>query len=185
MSVIFPFTGARGSFHHAGAAIQPLLWAVTPIGMNLVLNRLRERGRFTDRNAPVVFQSLLVLWAVLFTVFLVNVRVVSGWAKDDVIYAAVQAKLKESGINSKDVVIVPNPPGYYVRSGQPAIRLPSGDESTVIAVAGRFGASYLVLEQSNSLGALQSLYDHPQSHEDFVYLGEVSGARLYRILLAP
>jgi hypothetical protein len=185
MSVIFPFAGARGSFHHAGAAVQPLFWAVTPIGMNLVLDWLRKNGRFTDRNAPLIFQSLLVLWAVLFTLFLVNFRVVSGWAKDDVIYAAVEQKFQENGISPKDVVIVPNPPGYYVRSGRSAIRLPVGDESTIRTVAEKFNAKYLVLEQSNSLGALQSLYDEPQTHTGFIYLGEVEGAHLYRVVIAP
>jgi hypothetical protein len=185
MSLIFPFAGARGSFHHAGAAVQPLFWAVTPIGMSIVLNWLREHGRFTDRNAPVVFQGLLIVWAILFTGFLVNFRVVSGWAKDDVIYAAVEEKFRENGINSKDIVIVPNPPGYYVRSGQSAIRLPVGDESTILEVAKKFGAKYLVLEQSSSLGALQSLYDNPQTNKDFIYLGEVENAHLYRVVIEP
>lgn len=185
MSVIFPFAGARGSFHHAGAAVQPLFWAVTPIGMSRLLDWLRAKGRFTDHNAPLVFQSLLVVWTILFTVFLVDIRVLSGWAKDDVIYAAVEEKFQENGISPKDVVIVPNPPGYYVRSGRSAIRLPVGDESTILTLARKFNAYYLVLEQSNSLGGLQSLYDNPQSQPDFIYLGEVDGAHLYRVEAVP
>ncbi len=185
MSVIFPFAGERGSFHHAGAAVQPLFWAVTPIGMRLVLDWLRTKGRFTDRNAPFVFQGLLVVWAILFTLFLVNIRVLGGWARDDVMYAAVEEKFHENGISPKDVVIVPNPPGYYVRTGRSAIRLPVGDESTIQTVAEKFGAKYLVIERSDSLGALQSLYDMPQSHAGFTYLGEVDGAHLYRVVVVP
>jgi hypothetical protein len=80
-----------------------------------------------------------------------------------------------------DVVIIPNPPGYYVRTGRSAVRLPLGDESTVLDVAQKFQAKYLVIERSDSLGALQDLYDRPQSNSTFIYLGEVAGAHLYRI----
>jgi hypothetical protein len=98
-----------------------------------------------------------------------------------VIYASVEKKLQESGISPEDIVIVPNPPGYYVRTGRSAIRLPLGDESTVLDVAKRFGAAYLILEQSNSYVGLQDLYDHPRGNPAFVYLGEVEGSHLYRI----
>ena len=186
MSVIFPFAGARGSFHHAGAALQPLFWAVAPIGVEVLLAWSRDKNQFTDKNAPYIFHGALVLWAILFTGFLVNIRVIeSGWAEDDVIYASVEEKFQENGISPKDVVIVPNPPGYYVRTGRSAIRLPLGDESTILAVAERYQAKYLVLEKSDSLAALQDLYDNPRGNPAFDYLGEAEGARLYRIAPEP
>jgi hypothetical protein len=106
----------------------------------------------------------------------------TGWARDDVLYAAVDAKLHESGIGPRDVVIVRNPPGYFVRTGRSAILLPYGDESVLLAVAESFAARFLVLEKTNSLGAIQGLYDNPGRYPAFVYLGEVDGARLYRIV---
>jgi hypothetical protein len=186
MSVVFPFAGSRGSFHHAGAAVQPLWWVAVPIGLETVLAWARRRDWFVDKNAPYVFHGALVILAMLFTGYLVNVRVVaSGWAKDDVIYASVEKKLQETGISPMDVVIVPNPPGYYVRTGRSAVRLPLGDESAILEVARRYHAMYLILEESNSLGALQSLYDNPESNSSFIYLGEVAGAHLYRVESVP
>jgi len=186
LSVVFPYAGARGSFHHAGAALQPLFWAVAPIGMDTVLEWARRKGQFADHNAPYVFQGLLVLWAILLTGFLVNIRVVeSGWARDDVIYPSVEAKLQKNGISPRDVVIVPNPPGYYVRTGRSAVRLPTGDEATVLDVAEKFHAKYLVLEKSDALGELQDLYNESGGDPSFVYLGEVEGARLYRVINVP
>ena len=186
MTVIFPFAGSRGSFHHAGAAIQPFWWVTAPIGLDVVLEWIKKRGWFTDKNAPYVFHGVLILLMVVFTVYLVNVRVVaSGWVKDDGIYASVEKKFQETGISPMDVVIVPNPPGYFVRTGRSAIRLPFGDQSAVLAVAKRYHAMYLVLEKGDTLGVLQELYDHPQSNSAFAYLGEASGAHLYRIKSTP
>lgn len=78
-----------------------------------------------------------------------------------------------------------NPPGYFIASGRQSISLPFGDESTILAVADKFGASYLVLEQNGTFEAIQDLYDNPESNPSFIYMGEVDGARLYRIELAP
>jgi len=182
MSVIFPFAGVRGSFFHAGAAFQPLWWALTPLGLEALLVWVRKRGQFTDQHAPVVFQGLLVVLMIAFTAYLVDLRVVStGWAQDDVIYASVEEKFQENGISPMDVVIVRNPPGYYVRTRRSAVLLPYGDESSVLAVAKQFKAAYLVLEKTNSLGEMQVVYENPEANPVFIYLGEVRGARLYRL----
>ena len=186
MTIIFPFAGSRGSFFHAGAAFQPYWWVAAPIGLEAVIAWLRSRGQFTDKNAPVFLQSILVLLAVFMTGYLVNFRVVSsGWAKDDLIYPAVESALLERGIRPGDVVIVRNPPGYFIAAKRPAIALPFGDEATILAVAEKFNASYLVLEKGGTFESIQDLYDEPQSNPSFVYLGEVNEAKLYRIELAP
>jgi hypothetical protein len=181
MTVVFPFAGSRGSFFHAGAAFQPMWWAAAPIGLNAAMAWLRRRGQFTDENAPLVFQGILVALAAFMTVYLVNFRVISGWARDDVIYPSVERMLQDNGISPGDVVIVRNPPGYYITSGRAAVALPFGDESTILALAEKFGARYLVLEEGGTFESIQDLYDNPAGNPMFEYLGEVDGARLYRI----
>jgi hypothetical protein len=185
MTVIFPFAGSRGSFFHAGAAFQPYWWVAAPIGLDAVIQWARSRGQFTDKNAPVFLQGILVLLAVFMTGYLVNFRVISsGWAKDDLIYPAVQKLLMEQGIGPKDIVIVRNPPGYFIASGYASIALPFGDESTILAVAEKFDARYLVLEKGGTFESIQDLYDGPGVNPAFVYIGEVNEAKLYRIELA-
>jgi hypothetical protein len=181
MAVIFPFAGSRGSFFHAGAAFQPYWWVAAPIGLDSAVAWARRKGRFTEQNAPVFFQGILVLLAILMTVYLFDVRVLSGWAKDDVIYPQVEQKLIGSGMSPQDVVIVRNPPGYYLASRRESISLPYGDESTILAVAKKFGARYLVLEKGGTFDSIQDLYDRPEDNPAFQYLGEVDSARLYRI----
>jgi hypothetical protein len=185
MTIVFPFAGSRGSFFHAGAAFQPYWWVAAPIGLESVLAWARRRGQFTDRNAPVFLHGILVLLAIFMTGYLVNLRVIAGgWAKDDLIYPSVQELLVEHGIAAGDVVIVRNPPGYYIASGHSSIALPFGDESTILAAADKFDARYLVLEKGGTFDSIQDLYEEPQSHPSFIYLGEVDEAKLYRIELA-
>jgi hypothetical protein len=185
MTFIFPFAGSRGSFFHAGAAFQPLWWVAAPIGMDATLEWLRKKGQFTDQNAPVLFQVFLVLLAVAMTGYLVNLRVLaSGWAMDDQVYAAVEQKLLDNGISPQDVVIVRNPPGYFLASGRQSIALPFGDESTILQVAEKFSAKYLVLEASGTFDSIEDLYQHPEDNLSFTYLGEINNARVYRIELA-
>ena len=185
MTIVFPFAGSRGSFFHAGAAFQPYWWVAAPIGLETVLAWLRSRSQFTDKNAPIFLQSILVLLAILMTAYLVNFRVIAdGWAKDDLIYPTVQDVLRAEGINPNDVVIVRNPPGYYIASGHLSIALPFGDESTILAAAEKFNARYLVLEKGGTFESIQDLYEDPESHPSFVYIGEVNEAKLYRIDLA-
>jgi hypothetical protein len=185
MTIIFPFAGSRGSFFHAGAAFQPFWWVAAPIGLDAVISWARKRGQFTDKNARYVFQGILVLLAIFMTAYLVNFRVIaSGWASDDTIYPSVERMFLDKGINPGDVVIVRNPPGYFIASGRPAISLPFGDESTITAVAERYKARYLVIEKDGTFDAIQDLYDEPQSNPLFVYLGEINEAKLYRIDLA-
>jgi hypothetical protein len=182
MTVIFPFAGSRGSFFHAGAAFQPFWWAVAPVGLDTILQLARQRGKFTDANAPLFFQGILVLLAFMMTAYLVNFRVIaSGWAKDDYIYPAVEQKLLEYGIEPRDVVIVRNPPGYFLASGRSSVSLPFGDESTILEVAKKFGARYLILEKGGTFDAINDLYNNPNDNPSFIYLGEVDNARLYRI----
>jgi hypothetical protein len=180
MTFIFPFAGARGSFFHAGAALQLYWWVAAPVGLNVVIAAARRRGMFAE-NAYVVFQGMLVALAVFMTAYLVNLRVFGEWASEDGVYASVEEKFIENGISPQVGVIVRNPPGYYISSGRPAIALPYGDESVILQVAKRYGAGLLVLESSGTFDSIQELYDHPKDTGPFIYLGEVDEAKLYRI----
>jgi hypothetical protein len=90
----------------------------------------------------------------------------------------------DHGIGPGDAVIVRNPPGYFIASERPSIALPFGDESTILAVAEKYNARYLVLEKDGTFDAIQDLYDDPQSNPAFVYIGEVNEAKLYYVELA-
>ena len=87
----------------------------------------------------------------------------------------------EQGAPDEAVVIVANPPGYYLTSGRPAVAVPDGDAQTVLDVAHKYGGLYLILEQGSLPGGLARLYDQPIGQPDFRFLGEVEAARIYVI----
>lgn len=183
MTLVFPFAGMRGSFLHAGAAFQPYWWAAAPLGLDAAVSAARRRGMF-DENARRIFPAMLVLLAALVTVFLTASRL-AGWGAEARLYAEVEKRLLEERASLEVGVIVTNPPGYYLQSGRSAIVLPYGSEEVILQAARTFGAGYLILEEHGTFEAIQDLYDHPQSHPSFFFLGEVDGAKIYRILQEP
>jgi len=181
MTLIFPFAGSRGSFFHAGAAFQLYWWAAAPMGLDIVISSIQKKGYFRDKYAPYMFQGILVLVALIATGFTVNERVIENPSNEDYVYADVEQMFIDNGISPNVGVIVRNPPGYYISSGRPAIALPYGDEAVIQQVAKRYGAGLLVLESSGTFDWIQNLYDNPNDTDVFSYLGEVDGAKLYRI----
>jgi hypothetical protein len=186
MTIIFPFAGSRGSFFHSGAAFQPYWWAVAPLGLDAVVTLGYEKKKITDPNLRIVTQISLVLIAFIATAYLVFGHTIEGGGKkEDRIYPSVEQKLLDNGISPTDVVIVRNPPGYFISTSRSAIVLPFGGESAILAVAKKFHARYLIIEKDGTYAAIQKLYDEPQSNPSFKYIGEVDGARLYQIKTAP
>jgi hypothetical protein len=182
MTLAFPFAGPRGAFFHAGAALQPLWWSLAPIGLDSVIGSARRRGWFTSQ-AFAVFRGALVALALAMTVLIVYIRVIQpGWETEDGLYVQVEQRMVESGAQPGDIVIARNPPGYYVATGRSAIALPSSGLESVLAVAARYEARYLVLEEKGVTGDLRTLYDAPDANPSFEYLGETDGTKLFEIL---
>jgi len=173
MSFVFPFAGARGAFFHAGAALQPLWWTLAPLGLEAILFSLQYRKIGNSKNR-VVFRGMLVMVTIILTVYVVNLRLfVLGWGEGESKYPAVEQFLVQQGIQPTDIVIVRNPPGYYLETGRSALPIPYGGADVILQVARQFGADYLVYE---SLG-----HDPTQKKEHLLYLGEVNGAFIYQI----
>jgi hypothetical protein len=61
------------------------------------------------------------------------------------------------------VVMVGDPPGYWYHGGGPSIAVPNEPVETVLAVADRYGARYLVLDR-NRPRPLVSLYEGIETH---------------------
>ena len=179
MTAVFPFAGYRGGFFHSGAALQAVWWVLAPLGLDLTVGAARRRGLFTPA-AFRVFQSSLVGLAVLMTGVIIAIRVLPGWGGEEQDYLRVEAFLKQSGIQRADVVMVRNPPGYYLMTGQPAVVVPYSDADMMWAAATRYHARYVILEQAGVTGPIQKVYDDLSSPH-FAYLGELDGTRVFRV----
>lgn len=181
MTAIFPFAGARGSFFHAGAALQPLFWIIAPIGLDAAVGWARRRGRFTP-EAFVVFRAALVMVAAILSAWVVWVRVIQpGWGEGELEYPAVEAFLVSRGVPAGEPVIVLSAPGYTMMTGRPAFAQPATDVQGLLALAARYDLHYFVFEAQGRLKPLEDLYDNPQAYDALTYLGEVNEIRIFKI----
>jgi len=179
MTIVFPFAGARGGFFHSGAALQPLWWALAPLGLEVTIGAARERNWFTPR-AFTVFRAALVGAAVLMTATIIVLRVVPGWGEGERGYPKLDMKLIELGIQPGEPVMVRNPPGYFIMTGRPAVVVPYGDAAAMIAVARRYQARYLLIEAVGAAGPIRSVYQDTSS-PSLQFLGEIDGTRIFRV----
>jgi hypothetical protein len=185
MTLIFPLAGARGSFFHAGAALQPFWWALAPIGLNRLVEALYRRNILTARHAGPVFQGFLVVISIFLSIFIVQLRILQpGWQPEEELYIKVEQLLVEKGASPDEIAIVRNPAGYYIVSRRPTIVMPPGGPGTILAVAERYGASYFVLEPGGVLEEYRQLYEQYDANEGLKYIGEVEDARIYAIQTA-
>jgi hypothetical protein len=122
----------------------------------------------------------LVGVAILMTSAIIALRVLPGWGEGEQNYPVQEAFLKRSGIQAGGVVMVRNPPGFFIMTGQPAIVVPYGDSSSILGAARRFQANYLIIEAAGAVGPIKTVYDDTQS-TTFQYLGEVNGTRIFQI----
>jgi len=179
MTVVFPFAGARGGFFHSGATLQPLWWAAAPIGLEAAVTWARGRGLFSV-HAFVVFRAALIGVAALMTAAILYIRVLPGWGEGEQQYPQVQSFLRNEGLEAGDTVMVRNPPGYFIMTGQPAVVVPYGGAASMLAVARQFRVNYLILEAAGAAGPIKQVYDDTQNQE-LPFLGEIDGTRIFAI----
>lgn len=186
MTFVFPFPGARGGFFHSGVAVQPLFWAVAPLGLARV-NRWGARRRGWDpTRATRMFGWGLVGLALLLSALIVATRVLGvgsesgNWNESAATYRRLDRALQARGAEAGDRVMVNNPPGYFVVTGREALVIPDGGPETTLAAARQFGARFLLLE-SNHVRGLNGLYEDPEDRPGLEYLGSVEASRLFRI----
>ncbi len=181
MTLIFPFAGARGGFFHAGAAFQTLWWSLAPLGLTGLVDKAIQRGWFKEESEKI-FRIALVQVVFLLSIYISWSRLFGlGWGEGEQKYVKVEDFIISRGAQPDEVVMVRNPPGYYMLTQRPAIVIPTGDEDTLLAAAQRYHSRYLVFEPQAALPQLMDLYKYPEKNQKFYYLGEIDDIRIYEI----
>lgn len=186
MTFAFPFAGARGGFFHSGAALQPVWWAVAPLGLERVIEWAGRKRGWNIAQAGRIFQTGFVTLAALLTAVVVYSRGIgqtgsNSWGQEHVAYSHIKIYLAQHGMEDNAIVMVANPPGFYLASSNPAIAVPNGNLDTLLAVATRYRAEYVVLERGSVPGGLLPVYDNPEEQAGLDFLGAVDGAHIYAI----
>jgi hypothetical protein len=187
MTFVFPFAGARGGFFHSSAAFQPLFWAVTPVGLTGFVE-WGQKIRNWDPNKPKrVFGIAIVAMAALISGFIFFQRVIGFemeyplWENTNRHYGQIELVLQNSRAHPSDVVMVKNPPDYYLESSRKAIVIPDGDVDTLLTAASQFNARYIILEVDHS-EELDDLYNAPSNPPDnLIFLQTIEDTQIYKI----
>jgi hypothetical protein len=150
MTFVFTFPGMRGGLYHSGGALLPFFFAAAGPGLEPALRWPARRLRgWHARRAWPVFSAGLVGIAILLTSFsLWQAGVLSGeWNERDRGYVEIDRWLAEEGAG-QTLVMVGDAPSFTWHTGLPSIAVPNEPLETILAVADRYGARYLVLDQA-------------------------------------
>ncbi|KAA3647235.1 MAG: hypothetical protein DWQ07_06965 [Chloroflexi bacterium] len=186
MTYIFPDPGWRGGFFHSASALQPLLWAVAPVGLGAFVSWWSRWRKLSPQPARVFFRALVILVSFVLVAYRVNGRLWGGsvtspaWSSSERQYIQVENSLMSLGAETSDIVLVNNPPGYYVTNQRPAIVLPDGDPDVAYAAALQFGAKYMILDANHAEG-LSNLYASPGDVPGWIYLQTIEGTHFFEV----
>ncbi|HWR66949.1 MAG TPA: hypothetical protein VN364_12600 [Bellilinea sp.] len=183
MTLVFPYAGSRGGYLHSAAAFQTLLWAATPAGLELFVAWGQRKRNWQPERATPVFASLLVLVCMLMTGWFYLQKVVgtgaaaTRWGYSDQVYHEVDKDLENFAVTAEDLIMVNNPPGFYLATGRPAIVIPGGGVEQAVAAAKNYGAKWMLLgaEQGN----LAELYQQPEQSVGLQFRGNIGELKLF------
>ncbi len=183
MTFAFTFPGPRGGLFHSGGALLPFIFTAALVGLDTIVEWTAARRQGWDSHmAKQVFGVGLVGLALLVTGFLYYRGVIVGTRRqgEDAAYSYLVEWLETEG-QSGAVVMVGDPPGYWYHGGGPSIVVPNEPVETVLDVADRYGARYLVLDP-NRPAPLASLYEGAATHPRLSLAQTLPGnLRVYRI----
>ncbi len=189
MTLVFPFAGKNGGFFHSGAALQPLWWALVPIGVErLAAGYARLRPAINPATMGRFFAVLVVTISALLTLVLTYQRVVGedrnsiAWDAGQRHYREVEQVLLAAGATPCEPVLVNNAPGYWLASQRNAVVIPYGGVDMLLAAAEQYSVRYLVLENHNP-PMLGDLYREKVRPAELEHLSDVGTTRIYRITL--
>lgn len=192
MSLVFPYAGVNGGFFHAGAAVQPVMWALAPMGLVTVVDWAARLRRWQRGEQVLRFMSIvLVGTGALLSLSLYFSRVVGSeadlnrsetwtWHQSNVHYHEVEFELGRLGAQPGQSVLVNNPPGYFLASGREAVVIPFGDVEMLLRAAKDYQIDYVVLEETNP-PMLADLYYLRKVPPELEYLGKVGATQLFLI----
>jgi len=190
MALVFPFAGARGGFFHSGAALQPLFWALAAAGLEGFVSWGNRARGWHLKQARNVFATAFVGFALILSVFIHGQRVLGWgeggqtWGDSYEYYSQLDQVLENLGISVEEILMVNNPPGFYIASGRPAIVIPDGGANTLLSAAQRYQANYVILEFNHPWG-LNELYDHPDQNRAFRLLWSDEYTYIFQVEIAP
>jgi len=165
MTFVFTLPGPRGGLFHSGGVLLPFIFTAALVGLDVAIEwAATRRPRWDANTAKHVFGVGIVALAVLVSGFVYYRAMAQPTTSQTgyTVYGQLVDWLNDTG-QIEQVVMVGDPAGYWYAGGGPSIVVPNEPVETVLTVADRYGARYLVLD-SNRPQPLQQLYAGDASH---------------------
>ncbi len=199
LSLVFTFPSQRGTLLHSFIPLLPFLSLAIISGLDTTIDWLARRwpGPFAQRRAAerrkVYLAATILLSAVLSIVIIFSNA--QTWDTTYHLYqhagdivardyhsasAANNTNGQDASASALPIVLVSDPPDYYLATGQHAIALPDQDIPVILQAADRYDATYLLLEALHS-HAQDALWNGTEHSPRLVLLWSTSAAHLYRI----
>ena len=96
MSIMFPYSGARGGFFHSGAAFMPLIWVLSVEGLDIAVSWLGKKRNWKIEEAIKGFQIGIITLAIWISGYLV-IQKSSTWKTVSETYIAIETELESIG----------------------------------------------------------------------------------------
>jgi hypothetical protein len=187
MTLVFPFAGKRGGFFHSGAGFQPAIWVLAADGLlGFIQLGSKKRGWEIARSWNIFSTTLIVLMIGLTGFALFN-RVIGdeitnpSWNKSFLLSQDIDRQLEQISENENYLVMVNNPPGYFVATGKSAVAIPNGPIADLMTAAKRYGVQYIILDRNHPVD-LAELYLDPGGTELFKFLFTKDGIHYFAII---
>ncbi|MCX6054427.1 MAG: hypothetical protein NTZ74_05845 [Chloroflexi bacterium] len=153
MSFVFPYAGERGGFFHSASSVQILLWSVVPFGLDQVLKFFVIKRKWNLESSRKILSLTLILSMMIITLHLLRQKIIYGqensisWNMTLEEFVVINQKIIEKTNDIDGIVMVNDPPGYYIATGRRAVAIPYGDLATILEVSKVFGVRYIALNR--------------------------------------
>jgi 4-amino-4-deoxy-L-arabinose transferase-like glycosyltransferase len=201
LSLVFTFPSLRGTLLHSFVPLLPFMSLAIILGLDTVIDWLARRrpGPAGQRRAAsrrrVYLAATILLSGVLSCVIIFSNA--STWDTTYHLYQQagkvaaqqyacyINAAAHNNGQNAPEsalpIVMVSDPPDYYLATGQHAVSIPDQDIEVILQVADRYDAAFLLLEPLHS--AIQDpLWEQHVHSPRLTLIWSTSQGQLYRIV---
>lgn len=187
MSLVFPYAGYRGGFFHSNSAVQTVLWGLVPIGLNGFIELGVKYRKWTPNRSWKMFGSALIASLAILSVVIffqkMNFSVSSqtSWNGTLEQFEQIDRIIRESTNDTESVVMVNDPPGFYLATHRMAIVNPSGGIEELFAAARQYNAKFSVIDQNNSR-LLEDLSKNAKFQDRLKLIKKQEDTEIYEIL---
>ena len=151
MSFIFPFAGERGGFFHSLSSIQIFLWAMVPVGLEVVIDWGINRRGWKRNRSWIMFGTGIIAASICLTAYIFVDKLENGleinvpWNESSSLFTQIESILEQQGANENDVIMINDPPGYTLYTGRSSVMIPTGEMASIHEAIDQFDVRYLAI----------------------------------------